>query len=74
MKNNIAGIPEEMEVLQFIFNNENDQTGLEAFQFSDYAMAKKFNDRLPNMTALEILMIMNGYEVIDSSGANVILQ
>lgn len=36
------------------------QTELEAFQFSDYELAKDFNDRLPNMTALEILLVMNG--------------
>ena len=50
------------------------QSELEAFQFPDYAMAKSFNDWLPNMTALEILLIMNGYEVIDSTEVNGIIQ
>ena len=50
------------------------QTELEAFQLSEYELAKHFNDRLPNMTALENLMVMSGEGVTGFTEVRRIIQ
>lgn len=50
------------------------QTELEAFQFVDYELAKDFNERLPNMAALEILLFMNGQGVTGFTEVSRIMQ
>ncbi|CEG21503.1 hypothetical protein BN1080_00414 [Planococcus massiliensis] len=38
------------------------QKELEAFSFSNYSMAKQFISDLPKMSALDLLLLMNGWQ------------
>ncbi|MBO0589053.1 hypothetical protein [Sporosarcina sp. E16_8] len=54
---------------EFIFDFE-----LEAFAFPSYESAVAFANRLPSLTALELLMVQNGYDFESMTGNPPILQ
>lgn len=44
------------------------QDELEAFTFSNYESAKRFVDDLPGMSAIDLLLLMNGYNKKNRNG------
>lgn len=45
------------------------QDELESFTFSNYESAKRFVDDLPSMSAIDLLLLMNGHQIEKAKGS-----